>query len=343
MKIAAPGWQILYGGTNITSNLQPHATHIEYHESISGKASSLQIYLEDASGRFQNNPPDAGAAVSLSLGYADSPLVSCGLFEVDEWEFNGPPDLFVLRCIQAGITHAIRTPKSVAYENQTLISIATTIAGIYGMTVVADAVVPDVTYARLTQKLESDLAFLHRIANLHNYDFNVRGNQLVFYSRPQLESKPSVGTIEKADAMRFHLRKQHVGSRSYATGVSIYFDPLSKKLVQALATDPNAVSVDTLKIVERLENKQQAALRAQSHLHVSNMHQIKAEIDIPGTMLYRAGNPVTLSGFGAFDGVKFIVEEAHHQVSRAGYKTMLHLRTTVSGGAAQIISNEYED
>jgi phage protein D len=343
MTIAAPGWQILYGGTNITGNLQPHATHIEYHEAISGKTSSLQIYLEDAAKAFQNHPPQPGAAVSLQLGYAGSTLVNCGLFEVDEWEFNGPPDLFVLRCIQAGITHALRTPKSVAYENQSLISIANTIAARYGMTVVADAVMPNVTYARVTQKLESDLAFLHRISNLHNYDFNVRGNQLVFYSRPQLEALPSVGTIEKTNAMRFHLRKQHVGERSYKSAIAVYFNPLSKQLVQALANDPNATSTDTLKIVERMENNQQATLRAQSHLHVSNMQQIKGQIDMPGTMLYRAGNPVMLSGFGAFDGVKFIVEEGHHQITRRGYRTMLHLRTTVSGTASQVISDEYED
>jgi phage protein D len=166
---------------------------------------------------------------------------------------------------------------------------------------------------------------------------------MLFYSRPQLESQASVGTIEKTDTIRFQIHKQQLNSKSYGSCVCSYFDPLSKKLVQALANDPNSESVDTLAIVERLENSQQATLRAQSHLHVSNMQQIKGEITMPGTMIYRAGNRVTLSGFGAFDSVKFIVEEAHHSLRKNGYTTRLRLRTTITGATAQVISEDFED
>lgn len=341
-----PSWQILYGGINITGNLLRRAAHIYYGEAISGKASTLEIALEDApkvpsTQMFQNSPPTVGTAVSLSIGYEGAPLVSCGLFEVDEWEFNGPPDVFMVRAIQAGVSHALRTPRSVAYEGQSLTDIASSIAQRYGMTVVVDAVSPDVTYARLTQKLESDLAFLHRIANLHNYDFNIRGNQLVFYSRPQLESVSSGLTVQKTDTTRFRIHKQQLGAKAYAAANVLYFDPLSKKLLTAYADDPNSDSQDTLKIVERIENQQQGALRAQSHLHAANMTEVKANVTIPGTMLYRAGNTLHLSGFGAgIDAIKFIVQEAKHKLSRNGYTTELDIRTTVTGAGVQIISND---
>lgn len=335
-------WQVLYGGVNITGNLVQHSSKIDYLECISGKASTLQIGVEDGSKSFQNNPPTSGTAVQLSIGYSGASLVSCGLFEVDEWDFQGPPDIFVLRCIQAGITRALRTPKSVAFEGKTLVQIATFIAQQYGMTVVADAVTPNVIYARVTQKVESDLAFLHRISNAHNYDFNVRGGQLVFYNRPQLEAANPVGTIVKTGQMRFKLQKQHLGNKSYKKCVVTYFDPLSKALISAQASDPNTTSADTLALVERIENSQQATLRAQSHLHTANMQQIKGELQMPGTMLYRAGNTVTLSGFGAFDGVKFIVQEGRHTLSRQGYITTLHLRNVIQGTpSVQLISDEF--
>jgi hypothetical protein len=212
------------------------------------------------------------------------------------------------------------------------------------MTVLADAVSPDVSYQRLTQRTESDLGFLHRIANAHNYDFKVRGNQIYFYSRPQLESlPPSVPAIDKTDCVQYRIHEQHVGQRGYGSAVVTYFDPLSKKLLSALATDPTSLSPDTLRIAERFENQQQGALRAQSHLHAANMHQLKAELVIPGTMLYRTGMTLFLTGFGAFDTVKFIVKEAKHRLDKNGYKTTLELRTTVSGMATQIISDEDED
>lgn len=341
-QVAIPVWQLLYGGKDITGNLQPHAFHVEYHECVGGKANTLQIYLEDSAGAFQNNPPAVGEVVNLSLGYQGASLTNCGLFEVDEWEFFGPPDQFLVKCIQAGITRSLRTPKSVAWEKQSLITIANSIAKNYGMTVVADAVTPDVLYERLTQKLESDLSFLHRLANLHNYDFNIRGNQLVFYSRPQLESKPSIGTLFKTDAIKFRLRYQQLDDKSFGSCVSSYFNPLSKKLVQAMASDPNAATNDTLKIVERLENSQQANARSAAHLHVSNMLQLKGDLTIPGTMLYRAGNRVNLSGFGAYDSIEFFVEEAKHHLTKQGYKTELELRTTITGATSQTISNEFE-
>ena len=70
--------------------------------------------MEDSARAWANSPPVIGTALSLSIGYQGQSLVSCGNFEVDEWEAEGPPDTFLIRAIQAGVTHAIRTPKSVS-------------------------------------------------------------------------------------------------------------------------------------------------------------------------------------------------------------------------------------
>ena len=345
-SILIPAWQLFAGTTNITSNLFPHALHVKYNEALSGKASTIEVVLEDVHHAFQDNPPKVGTAMSLAIGYQGMPLTSCGNFEVDEWESDGPPDTFTLKAIQAGLTHALRTPKSMAYEGQTLTSIATTIASRYGMTVLTDAVNPDVVYARLTQRMESDLGFLHRIANAHDYEFKIRGTQLYFYSRTALDSAAPTGIpIDKTNCLRYRIHMQHLGKRSYGSGITTYYDSMSKQLLTATATDPNATSADTLKIIERIENQQQGALRAQSHLHAANMHQIKAEMTIPGTMAYRTGNAVTLTGFGhAFSTVKFIVKEAKHSIDHEGYVTELDLRTTVTAtGSVQIISDEDEN
>jgi hypothetical protein len=83
---------------------------------------------------------------------------------------------------------------------------------------------------------------------------------------------------------------------------------------------------------------------ANAHLHAANMNQFKGNIEMPGTMVYRAGNTLTLSGFGAFDGVKWIVEEAKHEIHKQGYRTFLTIRNVVAQtGTAQLISDRYED
>ena len=350
-SVQIPAWQIKIGGTQVAGNLLTHSQHIHYDEAIGGKANVLEIQVEDSARAWANNPPKIGTALSLSIGYKGQSLVSCGNFEVDEWESEGPPDTFLIRAIQAGVTHAIRTPKSVAYEGQSLVSIANTIAGQYGMSVDSSAVSPDVPYQRLTQRLETDLGFLHRIANAHNYEFTIRGNQLVFYSRPQLDAQTGALTIYKTDSTRFRIHQQHHGDKTYKKAVVMYFDPHSKKLLQATAnaatTATQSVDLglqDTLLVRERIENAQQATLRAQSHLHAANMHVLKAEVIIPGSMVYRAGNPVMLSGFGAaLDKIKWIINEGKHRLDRNGYKTSLELRTTIatSGAGAQTVSDDY--
>jgi phage protein D len=355
-SVQIPAWNIMYGGTQVAGNLLTHSQHVHYDEAIGGKANVLEIQVEDSARAWANNPPVIGTALSLSIGYQGQSLVSCGNFEVDEWEAEGPPDTFLIRAIQAGVTHAIRTSYSQPYEGQTLTSIAKTIAAKYGMSVSIDAVNPDVPYQHITQRLESDLAFLHRLANGQNYEFTIRGDQLVFYSRPKLDAKTissltdkNAQYIYKTDSTRFRIHQQHHGDKTYKKAVVMYFDPLSKKLLQATAnaaaTATQGVDLglqDTLLVRERIENAQQATLRAQAHLHAANMHVLKGEIIIPGSMVYRAGNPVMLSGFGtALDSIKWIINEGKHRLDRNGYKTSLELRTTITGAATQFASDDY--
>jgi hypothetical protein len=56
---------------------------------------------------------------------------------------------------------------------------------------------------------------------------------------------------------------------------------------------------------------------------------LTAEIELIGTMQYRAGTTLTLNNFGVFDEVVWIVDRANHITSRTGYITHLSLRTTL--------------
>lgn len=329
--VLAPSWEIVYNGVNISGSLMPMMVRLLYQEAIGGRAAQLAFQVQDTLGLWQQSSyPKQGDTVTATLGYLGIPLMPCGTFEVDEFELSGPPDIFTIRCIEAGIGQALRSPNSVAYENQTLTEIANTIALRHGFTLVATPTSPDVVFKRITQHLESDLAFLHRIASAHNYDFTIRNNQLVFYSRAALESVSPVGTLTRSDITRFRFINQALGSRTYREAVVSYLDPVGKTLLSATASDPSAPTADAHKAVVRVENAQQATLKAQSNLHVSNMLQIVSEITLPGTMTWRAGNTINISGFGVFDTYVYIVREGLHEVGKKGYTTTLSLRTIVS-------------
>ncbi len=232
-----------------------------------------------------------------------------------------------LRCLAAYITPAMRTANTVAYEHMGILEIAAKIAEKYGLVMVtaSSESESDVVFARVTQRRQTDLEFLKRLAREHNFDFTVRAGQLIFFARPALESLPAVLTIMRSDTVRFSFRNRT--RRIYGGAEFSYFDPDTKQLItQSVPADSSSPTGDTLKIVARCENAQQARVKAEAALHLHNMVFVDASLDGPGTTVLVAGNNVQLSGWGALDGT-YLIETAQHRLTRAtGYSTSIAAR-----------------
>jgi len=326
--VRSPQWILNYAGVNITTDVSQMVLAITYVDRLDGASGELEVELEDSTKRWQGPwYPALGDIVSLQIGYSGETLLDCGEFQVDELELDGPPDVMRLRCLAAYITPAMRTANTVAYENMGIVEIAALIAAKYGLVMVtaSSESESDVVFARVTQRRQTDLEFLKRLAREHNFDFTVRGGQLVFYARPVLESVPAVVTIMRSDVVRFSFRNR--ARRIYNGAEFSYFDPDTKQLItQSVSADPPSPTGDTLKIVARCENAQQALVKAEAALRLHNMVFVDASIEGPGTTVLVAGNNVQLSGWGALDGT-YLIETAQHHLARAtGYSTSIAAR-----------------
>jgi len=319
--VRAPQWVLTYAGVNITADISRMVIAITYQDRLDGAAGALEVELEDHEKRWQGTwAPTEGDLVNLLIGYAGEPLLPCGDFQVDDLALSGPPDVLHLRCLTAYITPAMRTRNSVGYESQTLTQIAMAIAAKYGLTLVSADDVSKLTFGRVTQRQETDLAFLRRLARANNYDFTIRGKQLVFYSRTSLEATTPVTTIARKDVMRFAFRlKTH---RVYkAAQVSYQLAEGKQLLTQRILAAPAIPTGDTLKLTMRCENGQQASLKATSALHEANMTRMSASFTAGGETVYTAGNNIVVTGFGFNDG-KYLIESARHRLDRpTGYTT----------------------
>ncbi|HUY28619.1 MAG TPA: hypothetical protein VMV27_14510 [Candidatus Binataceae bacterium] len=325
-SVLAPQWIVVYAGANITGDIAPMVRAIDYIDRLGGASGELCIEVEDHAQRWQGPwYPALGDDLTASIGYRNGQLLECGAFQVDDLELEGPPDVFRLRCLAAYITPAMRTRSSVAYEGQTLVEIAGTIAAKYAMTLVSAPGVAEVAFARVTQRDETDLEFLARLATEFNYDFTVRSGQLVFYSRTALETAPAAATIVRTAVERFDFRNRT--RRVYSAASAAYFDPSAKHLIaQSTSAVPAMPTGDTLKIIARCEDATQAGLRAAAGLHRYNRFFIRARVLGPGNPALAAGCNVWLSGWGVLDGL-YLIETARHRVSRArGYTTELEAR-----------------
>ena len=327
-SVRSPNWILTYLGVNITADVSQMVLAIRYVDRLEGASGELEVDFEDSEKLWQGPwYPALGDVVSLQIGYGNEALLDCGEFQVDELELDGPPDVMRIRCLSAYITPAMRTANTVAYENMGVMEIAAQIAAKYGLALVAAASESssDVVFERVTQRRQTDLEFLKRLAREHNFDFTVRAGQLIFYDRPTLESVPAVVTIMRSETVRFSFRNR--SRRIYDGAQFSYFDPDTKELISQSVSANSLVPIgDTLKIVARCENAQQAMVKAEALLHLHNMVFVDAYLEGPGCTVLVAGNNVQLSGWGALDGT-YLIETAQHRLARvAGYSTSIAAR-----------------
>lgn len=323
-----PQWVLTYAGKNITADVSNMVTEITYTDHESHVSDEIEVKLEDRDKRWQGPwYPTQGDLLTLQIGYANEPLLPCGDFQIDALELDGPPDAFHIKAIGAGITPSQRTPVSAGYENQTLISIANTIAGKHGFTVTGAPAALNVQFARVTQNNETE-AFLHRLANRYGYDFSVRGKTLVFYAKAALEQAPAVITLQRSDLTKFHFKART--QRIYKAATVSYLSPQTKALIsQTVQASPAVATGDTLNMPERAENEQMALAQAQAQLHQENMLQATGTITAPGNTALMAGLKIVAQGFGVHDG-KYLVMTAHHKLARSsGYETEVDVRKVV--------------
>jgi phage protein D len=323
-----PKWLLSYAGKNISGDVSKAVTEITYTDHESHQSDEIEVQLQDSEKRWQGPwYPSQGDLLNLQIGYADEPLLPCGNFEIDELELDGGAsgDVFHIKGIGAGITPSIRTATSAVYENQTLSQVTNVIAARHGFSVKGAPGALNLQFTHLTQNNETDLAFLHRLANRYNYDFSVRGKVLVFYARTQLEQAAIVYTVFRRNVTKFHFkgRTQHV----YKAAVVSYLSPQTKQLItQSVSAVPAVLNGDTLNIPERAESQQMALAQAQAQLHDANMLAATGTLTTPGTVNLMAGLTIAVSGFGVHDGT-YLITSAHHKLSRSsGYTTETEVR-----------------
>ncbi len=321
LRVPSPAWTLNYRGVAITQRIDAMVLSIEYTSFESGASPDLEVKLEDRDRRWQGRWfPQRGDQVDLSIGY-DNALVSCGTFQVDEIELDSPPDVVKMKCLAVTITPDARTPNSQHYESVTLGAIAKIIAGKHGWTLVSAPEAINIQFERVTQNQESDVEFLHKLARENNYDFTVKGGQVIFYSRTALENQAPTRTFTRGDGRETTVNLKAKTHVTYKSATVSYQNPDTKTLITAtVAADPPVAVGDTLPQQIQCENAQDAAQKARAALHGANMLIVTGTLNCPGTPI-PAGSVIALSGWGKFDG-NYMIEKAVHRLARnEGYKT----------------------
>lgn len=336
---------VLYGGKDISSDIAPFLVGFTYTDNAHGKADTISIDLEDTKARFVAGWfPEKGAKIEAVItcedwfAKGDRLRLHCGVFEVDQVGFDGPPDVLSIEAVSAATTSNIRREKKTkAYENTTLEAIAGDIAKRQGLELVYESG-DTVSLGRVDQRGQSDLEFLQRQAEAHGLKLKVTDDKLVLFDDEEADSRPSSYTIRRGDGSLVKYRFQTQSHDSYDGAKATYWSPEEKELyaVETAPKKPPKGTGQTLTVNERFENQEAAEKGAAKRLRSKNKKGTTGSITLMGHPGMQAGLNVSTSGFGKFDG-KYSIETARHAVNRqGGYVTTLELKQAVAkdGGDA---------
>lgn len=312
-----PIFELFYEQKNITKDVSSYVTSIEYTDAEHGESDELQITFEDSEKLWQGNwIPCKGDSLRAYIGYEAEKLLNCGSFEIDELEYDTPPDIVTVKGLATGIKKPLRQKNSVGYENKTLKQIAKEIADKHNLTLVGE--ISDVRVDRITQNKERDLTFLTKLAEEYGYIFKIAENNLVFYDVQKLKGAKPMQIFYKSDLIHINLREKT--SQKYKSVQVSYFDPKKKKTVKATAKNENVTKGDTLKITVRCSDKKQAIVKAKAALGTADT-KIEGSLEFVGNPYLIAGSNIELKGIGHFSG-KYHIKQARHVLDRSsGYKT----------------------
>lgn len=262
-------------------------------------------------------------------------LLDCGEFELDSVSADGPPATVTIKATSLPYSAKVRqTLNSKAWEACKLSDIANEIAGRNGMLCMFESG-NDPFYQRLEQLKTSDIEFLSQLCHDAGISLKATNNILVLFDQATYEEKAAILTIKRGvrGYTRWKLGASAADAQYTSCRVS-YVDPATGKCIAGIAKvedyDADAEDNQQLEISAKVSSVGEAETLAGKHLRLHNKYAKTASFTLPGDPDLVAGVTVTLEDWGAWDG-KYIVSQARHTVSNAGYTVQVQLRKVLEG------------
>lgn len=328
LKAHHPTYEIVYNGTNITSDILPYVLSFNYTDKAAGETDELELTVEDTNGLWINEwYPVKGDKITARI-FNLGKVLECGTFTVDEISASGGSsgNTVSIKGVAAGINKKMRTKTCYAHENKSLREIANTIGSKHGLKVIGE--IANVRIGRVTQYRETDLNFLQRLANEYGYTFSVRDSEMTFTNIFTIEDKKAALTITPQEMISWSLTDKT--SKTFKAVRISYHNPKEKKVVSFQHTEDNdafkQAKNDDMEMKVKAENQQQAEIKARAALYKANSKQQEGSVEMQGNVYALAGNNCELDGIGYFSG-RYYIESSSHSVSKdGGYTTSLELK-----------------
>lgn len=328
-----PTVELIYNGRDVTADLAPYLVDIRYTDRLTGEADSLDVRLASPSALdtrwLADWYPDKGVSIEARIGYRGGAQLATGEMEVDEIAIEAPPLEVAIRALAAGITRQARTRLGRAYEAMRLSQIVDAVAARLGARRVGK-IEPDPLLDRVTQYQEGDWAFVHRLLGEYGYTVKLVDNSrtLAVARARTLADQAPVATLmpTRVTAWRYRDRVSDVPQRVEVR----YHDPTNGAPTVAEKSTGGEHAGDVRLLHRRARSIDDAQAQAEGEAERHALDKSAMTLSLPGDPAIVAGSIVGLAGFSRLDG-RYLVVEARHAVSRAGYLLEIDTRRLPDG------------
>lgn len=312
--------EIFINNKNVTRDLRKYLTSIVYTDYHKGESDELEITLKDSDSFFISAwNPQKGDKISAKIGYKGEKLLNCGVFTIDEKNYESSDDgnFLIARALAVPITKNLKEKRHIAYNQKTLVEIASEIGKRHGFKVAGSQ-----GFAKIEQEAqfeETDLGFLNRISSEYGYIFKITDNILTFIKCETLEQSAPINRLTRKEIERINFTDTSV--KTYSSVSAQYFNPKSGKLTSVTVRgNKDGVKSDTLKLKTHYGSKAQAEANAKAALKSGSL-TIKADITLKG------GNPSFVAGinapvedYGVYNG-NYLITQSVHEIREDSYNT----------------------
>lgn len=329
VRVREPLYQIIWAGKDVSKDVSPYLITLRYRDKLHGESDEIEFVFEDRDDRWKTTWfSSKGDVLKVQIGMLDQGIEiwqKLGTFQIEEIELEGPPDVLLVRGKSVFVSAPREQKRTSAFENTTLSRICSTIASRLGLKPVLK-IKPDLKFARVDQKEETDLAFLKRLCEQYGYIVKVTDEKLIVHKEEELEKQKASLRIVRGKSNIIHYRFSTKACELYKACEVRYWDPIEKQEIVVRVEDKKVKSGSVHKVTKRAESRKHALELAKGHLKKKNKWDCDSELTLSGDIRLLAGVVIMLEGFGYYDG-EYVIEEAEHTLSKSeGYTTSIRIR-----------------
>lgn len=347
MKARNSRVEIEYEGVNISKDVAPFLLGFTYNDNLN-EFDDIEISFDDRDGNWvQDWRPKKGDRIRATIilenwnGEEGEVSLPCGVFEIDNPAFSGPPDVMTLRGISVPLNVSLMDEKkNKAWESVTFKKVIEDIGKVLELPTVIESKWNGY-FDRLELKKESYWSFLKGVCSRDGLSSKIFDKKIVIFDEAEYEAADGTFSVTKGICKRYSFSDNDTDT--YQKARVVYTDPLLGEKLEKVFIAPERPryreNTDRELVINeraavpgetKLEKEINTERRAKTMLREKNKNTLHGDFDIfkPEGFI-SAGQTGNIEGFGMYDG-KHIATRVSHKIGN-GYQVSVQTRECLEG------------